>query len=237
MNASADARALSGFLGFLSRRRVTEAQAAEANRLRNHLLGQLQDMGARQTFYGSKLFTGELSPGCARCVADTWSCIFLTKQCTANCFFCPSSPSSNRTFPRSNRLPFSGLEDYLAFLRLFEFQGTSFSGGEPLLRLEETLNWIARLKQELGAEFYVWLYTNGDLVDEHKLRALQDAGLDEIRINIVQLVLKRVVEEPAFAQAILKDPRVALASFRLSPEEPKQVLTVVSSRYAPPPPD
>jgi hypothetical protein len=53
----------------------------------------------------------------------------------------------------------------------------------------------------------------------------------------VQLVLKRVVAEPTFAQAILKDPRVALASFKLSPEELKQVVTVVSSRYAPPPPD
>jgi pyruvate formate-lyase activating enzyme-like uncharacterized protein len=184
MNASADALALSGFLGFLSQRQVTDTQAAEANRLRNHLLDRLQRLGVRRTFYGSKLFTGELSPGCARCVAGTWSCVFLTKQCTANCFFCPSSPSSNRTFPRTNRLPFSGLEDYLAFLRLFEFQGASFSGGEPLLRFEETLAWIARIKQELGTGFYVWLYTNGDLIDERKLRALQEAGLDEIRINI-----------------------------------------------------
>jgi hypothetical protein len=52
----------------------------------------------------------------------------------------------------------------------------------------------------------------------------------------VQLVLKRVAEEPTFAQAILKDARVALAPFKLSAEELRQVVTVVSSRYAAPPP-
>jgi hypothetical protein len=31
---------------------------------------------------------------------------------------------------------------------------------------------------------YVWLYTNGDLLDEARLAQLRDAGLDEIRFNI-----------------------------------------------------
>lgn len=51
----------------------------------------------------------------------------------------------------------------------------------------------------------------------------------------VQLVLKKVAEEPTFAQAILKDAKVALAPFRLSPEELKQVVSVVASRLVPPP--
>jgi hypothetical protein len=49
------------------------------------------------------------------------------------------------------------------------------------------------------------------------------------------LVLKRVTEEPTFAQAILKDAKVALAPFRLSPEELNQVVSAVTLRPVPPP--
>jgi hypothetical protein len=53
----------------------------------------------------------------------------------------------------------------------------------------------------------------------------------------VQVVLKRVAEEPRLAEAILRDARTALAPFKLSPEELRQVVSVISSRAAPPPPD
>jgi hypothetical protein len=46
------------------------------------------------------------------------------------------------------------------------------------------LAWITRIRQELGDGVYLWMYTNGDLLDGGKLRALHQAGLDEIRINI-----------------------------------------------------
>ena len=52
----------------------------------------------------------------------------------------------------------------------------------------------------------------------------------------VQRVLDRVAKEPTFAQLIIKDPKVALASYRLSPEELNKVLTVVRTDFAAPPP-
>ncbi len=177
MNPAHSAQALSSFLGFLSQLQVTGTQAAEANRLRDDLLARLQRKKVRHSANGSKLYTGELSPGC-------WSCVYLTKQCTADCFFCPSDPGSETSIPRANRLPLPGLDAYLAFLRHFRFRGASFSGGEPFLRFEELVTWIARIKREFGAGIYLWVYTNGDLVDEGKLKDLHRAGLDEIRINI-----------------------------------------------------
>ena len=184
MNPDHSAQALSSFFGFLAQRQVTAARAAEANRVRDDLLDRLQRVGVRTTANGSKLYSGELSPGCQRCGAGTWSCAYLTKQCTANCFFCPSDPGGEQALPRASRLSFPGLEAYLAFLRRFDFRGVSFSGGEPLLDLEPLLAWIARIKAEFGAGIYLWVYTNGDLLDEAKLRALRRAGLDEIRVNI-----------------------------------------------------
>jgi len=176
--------ALSGFLGFLSHLQVTEAQAAEANHLRDGLLARLQAKGIGYSAKQSKLYTGELSPGCATCGAGTWSCAYLTKQCTAACFFCPSEPGSDGSLPRANRLPLPSLEAYIAFLRFFRFCGVAFSGGEPLLAFEDLVTWITRIKHEFGDGIYLWVYTNGDLVDEDKLRVLHQAGLDEIRINI-----------------------------------------------------
>jgi hypothetical protein len=36
----------------------------------------------------------------------------------------------------------------------------------------------------LGKGFYLWIYTNADLIDKGKLRRLKEVGLDEIRFNI-----------------------------------------------------
>jgi pyruvate formate-lyase activating enzyme-like uncharacterized protein len=145
------------------------------DRLRRH--------GARQSFFGSKLYSGALSPGCSTCSDSAWSCVYLTGQCTAGCSFCPITPGIETSLPHASGVAFYGLEAYLAFLRFAGFRGVSFSSGSPLLRFEETLAWIARIKQE-GPDRYVWMYTNGDLVDKGRLNALRETGLDEIRINI-----------------------------------------------------
>ena len=90
---------------------------------------------------------------------------------------------------------------------------------------EDLVSWITRIKQEFGDGIYLWVYTNGDLVDEEKLRALHQAGLDEIRINIrardyrlAPVILARkliqtvTVEIPTIPEDydILKDRIVAL---------------------------
>ncbi len=184
MYETARAEALSGFFGFLSGLRISETQANDANRLRNQLLDRLRALNVGQSSHGSKLFSGTLSPGCLSCGAGTWSCTYLTRQCTADCFFCPTDPNGGDPVPRTSRILLPGLEGYLAYLRHFGFQGVSFSGGEPLLCLEEMLRWIAHIRREFGSDIYLWVYTNGDLLDRSTLRALHLAGLDEIRVNI-----------------------------------------------------
>ena len=52
----------------------------------------------------------------------------------------------------------------------------------------------------------------------------------------LKLVLDRVAKEPDFARLIIKDPRVALAPYRLSPEETDKVLRVVRTDFQTPPP-
>jgi pyruvate formate-lyase activating enzyme-like uncharacterized protein len=40
------------------------------------------------------------------------------------------------------------------------------------------------IRKKSGSEMYLWLYSNGDLVDRSTLMALKKAGLNEIRLNI-----------------------------------------------------
>lgn len=184
MNLEARAKAISGFFSLLSESRITDAQAKDANLLRNDLLDRLRVLNVSESAHGSKLFTGTLSPGCLSCGAGTWSCAHLTRRCTADCFFCPTDPNRAYAVPRANRVSIPGLDAYLAHLRYFRFQGASFSGGEPLLCCEELSHWVARIRRDFGSDIYVWMYTNGDLLDRRRARALRQAGLDEIRVNI-----------------------------------------------------
>lgn len=136
-------------------------------------------------FKQSKIYAGELSPGCLTCGQGKWSCMFINVLCTANCFFCPQDRKTKRErFPKAEGIIFDDPNNYLDFLGKFGFKGVGFSGGECMLVFEKLLLFIKKIRQRLGKEIYVWIYTNGDLVDEDKLKRLKKAGLDEIRFNI-----------------------------------------------------
>jgi pyruvate formate-lyase activating enzyme-like uncharacterized protein len=66
----------------------------------------------------------------------------------------------------------------------FGFSGVSISGGEPFLTFDKSLAFAVKIKKRFGGGIYLWLYTNGILADEEKLKQLRDAGLDEIRFDI-----------------------------------------------------
>lgn len=86
--------------------------------------------------------------------------------------------------PIAEGIIFDEPDVYLDYLHRFGFKGVGFSGGETLLAFDKLMWYIEKVKQWFGSEMYVWIYTNGDLVDETKLAGLRDAGLDEIRFNI-----------------------------------------------------
>ena len=163
---------------------LTEAEAEKANQERKDLL-QSVSKGIQNQFKANKITTGPLSPGCMTCGQGTWSCIFIGSVCTANCFFCPQDRKKKKNHPPiESGLIFDNPEDYVDYLEKFNFKGASFSGGEPLLMFEKLLSYIRRIRKRMGKKFYIWVYTNGDLVDKDKLMALRKAGLNEIRFDI-----------------------------------------------------
>lgn len=86
--------------------------------------------------------------------------------------------------PSADGITFEDPDAYLRYLELCGFRGVGFSGGEPLLAVDKLLSFIGSIKRRFGEEMYVWMYTNGDLLDRATLDGLRKAGLDEIRFNI-----------------------------------------------------
>ncbi len=156
-------------------------QAAQAERLRR---GLLAGGGMDYRFNRTKPVFRRLSPGCSLCGEGAWSCLFINNLCNAGCFFCPTN-QDNRDEPGTSTLTFSDPEDYADYLGRFGFRGASISGGEPLLGFDRTLSFVTTIKERLGDDIYLWMYTNGTLLTRDRVRRLADAGLDEIRFNIV----------------------------------------------------
>jgi pyruvate formate-lyase activating enzyme-like uncharacterized protein len=175
---------LIGFIGWMTRLKLTDNQATQARQSRERLLAAL-DGKAAWGFNRSKIYTRELSPGCLTCGQGTWSCLFINGLCTAQCFFCPQDRSRTEERPPiAEEIHFDDPDIYLDYLQRFGFRGVGFSGGETFMVFDKLVSLVDKVRQRFGTEMYIWVYTNGDLIDSAKLRILKMAGLDEIRFNL-----------------------------------------------------
>jgi pyruvate formate-lyase activating enzyme-like uncharacterized protein len=161
---------------------VSPDEARQASDRREALLADLPP-SVRIGNCGTKVYSHDLSPGCRICGRGSWSCLFINGQCNARCFYCPS-PQPAVGEPETNGIRFSDAQDYADYLAAFRFSGMSISGGEPLLTLERSAKFISKAKKKFAHVLHVWLYTNGILVSDDKLKQLREAGLDEIRFDI-----------------------------------------------------
>ncbi len=134
-------------------------------------------------FKKTKPYHQNISPGCRICGEGKWSCLFITNQCNANCFYCPTSQNEDAQ-PSTQNLTFETPEAYAEYINYFNFKGVSFSGGEPFLYFDRTLSYLKALRELCSPDLYIWVYTNGILVDKEKLEQLAAFGLNEIRFDI-----------------------------------------------------
>lgn len=160
---------------------VEERQARSAENARESLLNSIKDRILSGS-NSSKYFTRDLSPGCRICGEGNWSCLFVNGKCNCRCFFCPSLQDETHT-PMSNTVAFPRSDEYLDYIERFGIEGVGISGGEPLLTPETTLKFIREVRGHFPGN-YLWMYTNGTLVNDRILGQLKDAGLDEIRFDI-----------------------------------------------------
>lgn len=134
-------------------------------------------------FKDTKPFYKQISRGCKLCGAGFWSCLFITGRCNANCFYCPTSQIHD-DLPTTQGLTFESALAYAEYVNHFKFKGVGFSGGEPFLVYDRLIEFLKKLRKKCSPDLYIWMYTNGILVDEAKLKKLASLGLDEIRFDI-----------------------------------------------------
>ncbi len=139
-------------------------------------------MSARETPYFSYAVRG-LPKGCQLCVRGEKLVIFTTGACPRDCFYCPLSPWRRGDVVYANERPVKSVDDIIGEAMIQEAKGAGVTGGDPLVRLDRTVEYIRSLKEAFGEDFHVHLYTTGALATKKNLEMLYDTGLDEIRFH------------------------------------------------------
>lgn len=132
---------------------------------------------------------GSLPTGCALCEAGTKLVLFVTGVCHYKCFYCPISEEkrmSRFSWANERRLDWSdeakAFQELADEVRSLGAKGTGVTGGDPLYDPERTVKLIRFLKAEFGPKHHVHLYTQIPF-DIKWLKAMQEAGLDELRFH------------------------------------------------------
>ena len=126
-----------------------------------------------------------LPKGCQLCVTGRKSVLFVTGKCSKDCFYCPLSENrKNKDVTYINEKKTSNFKEIISEIKKSRSKGASITGGEPLEHMDKTLTAIKTLKKELGKNFHIHLYTSKNNIPEKDIKALENAGLDEIRFHI-----------------------------------------------------
>jgi len=139
--------------------------------------------GIRISRYAA-IYGSRIAAGCSLCFSGSKAVIFITGLCRESCYYCPiSSARKNRDVMFVNERKTETIQEAVAEVERSGASSASITGGDPLERLDRTLQVIRALKAAFGPSFHIHLYTNGLLARDEVLRALEAAGLDEIRFH------------------------------------------------------
>ncbi|MDP3918697.1 MAG: radical SAM protein [Nanoarchaeota archaeon] len=127
---------------------------------------------------------GDLTRGCQLCVKGRKLVLFITGVCPRSCYFCPLSEQKfHKDVIYANERKIEDLNEIIEEAKLSCSYGCGITGGDPLAKFDRTIEVIKLLKKEFQ-KFHIHLYTSLNLVDEDKLRKLEESGLDEIRFHL-----------------------------------------------------
>ena len=91
---------------------------------------------------------GPLPKGCQMCVRGEKLVLFVTGICPRKCSFCPVSDEKyQHDVIFANERSVTATEDLLKEAEAMKAKGAGITGGDPLAKLERTLEYIKLLKQ------------------------------------------------------------------------------------------
>ncbi|KYC52152.1 MAG: molybdenum cofactor biosynthesis protein A [Candidatus Methanofastidiosum methylothiophilum] len=128
-------------------------------------------------------YTGKLPKGCKLCIKGKKSVIFVTGVCNVNCYYCPvSNEKKDKDISYINERKIQSKEDILEEIKACGSKGISFTGGDPLLKINKCLDY-AKLIKEAYNEHHIHLYTGSTDKKVNNLEKLE-GYVDEVRFHV-----------------------------------------------------
>lgn len=150
----------------------------------------------------NSFYVGKLAEGCKICRKGAKLVLLVTGLCNANCFYCPlSEKKKGKDVIYADEMIVRKKEDIIEEAELIEAEGTGITGGDPLIVLDRTIEFIKLLKNYFGEEHHIHLYTA--TLDYKKAEKLGKAGLDEIRFHPMPTLWKKI-EKTKFREIVKK---------------------------------
>lgn len=163
---------------------IEVAEAARIDALRAGIPG-LKTLGGRSAYVGDD---ARFPKGCRSCLMGTGlSAVRKTNRCNLNCPFCydygamDAQPPIGEGYWEIGGTRFREEDLPLLLSASNRPTGIAYVYLEPFMEIEKYLP-VIRAFREAGV--YQHMYTNGTLATPENLRALGEAGLDELRFNL-----------------------------------------------------
>ncbi len=151
----------------------------------------MAEISGLKTLEGRTYYVGDESKfpkGCRSCLLGTGlSAIRKTSKCNLNCKFCYDYGELDDIEPVGEGMwEIGGTKFYEKDIDLLlsihkRPTGIAYVYLEPFMEIEKYYTIIKKFK---SAGVYQHMYTNGTMASEENLKALGEAGLDEIRFNL-----------------------------------------------------
>lgn len=161
---------------------------AAVNARRERLKAEIPGL---KTLEGRTLYVGgdeRFPSGCRSCLFGTGlSAVRKTNKCNLNCKFCYDYGELDQIPPIGEGMwEIGGTRFYEADIELLlsvhkKPTGISYVYLEPFMEIEK---YYAVIRKFCAAGVHQHLYTNGTLATQEQLKALGEAGLDELRFNL-----------------------------------------------------
>lgn len=167
----------------------------------------LKTLKNRTIFVGNEI---KFPKGCRSClIGSGLSAIRKTNKCNLECKFCYNYGQLEDIPPVGEDMwEIGGTKFYEKDIDLLlsiheKPTGISYVYLEPFMEIEK---YYSVIKKFSDAEVYQHLYTNGTLATEETLKALGEAGLDEIRFNLgASNCSDKVIENIRIAKKYIKN--------------------------------
>ena len=198
----------------IKQQEIIYATFAQIEAAINHRNDKLQsEIRGLKTLENRTFFVGndsKFSKGCRSCLLGTGlSAIRKTNKCNIECKFCYNYGELEDIPPVGEGMwEIGGTKFYEQDIDLLlsihkKPTGISYVYLEPFMEIEK---YYSIIKKFSNAQIYQHLYTNGILATEETLKALGEAGLDEIRFNLgAAKCSDKVIENIRIAKKYIKN--------------------------------